>query len=59
VTRHYDLTRDIDYVVGVFGCDRLDDSGDLSVPDPDVELAIDVVCGIDHMSVLQHRVELL
>lgn len=59
VTGHNDLAGNVDDVVGVFRCDRLGDNGDFAVPYSNIEHPIDIVCGIDHTSVLQHLVELL
>ena len=52
VSRHHDLIGHIDYVVSEIRCDVLSDHRDFSVFDPQVELTIDVVGGIDHAAIL-------
>ena len=59
VPRHYDLTCHIDNVVSQFGSDVLGDSRHFAVSGPQVEPAVNVVCGIDHAAILQNKVELL
>ena len=59
VTRHNDLSRRIDDVVGLLIRDILRNNCDFALSYPDVELAIGPVHRIHNPSVLQNRVESL
>jgi hypothetical protein len=52
VTRHHDLARDVDYVVGHFRRYRLCYRIDFSVSYTNIEIAIDIVFWVNDTTVL-------